>query len=148
MLVKTAGTQQLDLDGDTTAETVDVADTLEITCSVSAPLPPPPAEPTATPPPTDVVREAQPTPARPAPAIGCLNRGNNHLNIELLRAQPGMAEAAITEIDEGSVGLQFEGVELIISGWGTLIGIGGPGDPTNEQLERIGLAIDAVRYEC
>ena len=47
VLVKTAGTQQLDLDGDTTAETVEVADTLEITCSVSAPLPPPPEIPKA-----------------------------------------------------------------------------------------------------
>ncbi len=62
------------------------------------------------------------------PGISCPGGPRYHLNIELLQAQPG--------------------IELIISGWGKVIGIGGPGDPSNEQLELIGLAIDAVAYEC
>ena len=89
-----------------------------------------------------------PTPYSLAPRISCPDRGHHHLNIERLQAQPGMEEAVITEIDENEISLELRGIELVISGWGKLIGIGGPGDPSNELLEQIGMAIDAVRYEC
>ena len=73
---------------------------------------------------------------------------NNHLNIDLLRLQPGMADAVISEIDSNSIRVVLQGVEFIITGRGKLIGIGGSGDPSAELFEQVALAIDAVAFEC
>ncbi len=132
----------------------------------SSPAPVPTATPTATA--TAERATATPTPTEPPaatatsvppaatpteilnvhPRIDCPKRTNIHVNIDKLAAQPGLEGAVITEIDDRSVRIEIEGIELIITGWGEVVGLGGPGDPSSELRERIHLAIDAVAYEC
>ena len=82
------------------------------------------------------------------PGPTCAPRTHNHLNIDLLRLQPGLEGAIITEIDDNSIRIVVQGVELIITGSGKLIGIGGPGDPSRELLVLLSRAIDAANYQC
>jgi hypothetical protein len=66
----------------------------------------------------------------------------------MLRAQPGIADAVITEIDENSLLVEIQGIEIILDGWGSVVRIGGPGDPSNDLLDELLFAINGVRYEC
>ena len=105
------------------------------------PVPTDPPAPTATPQP----------PARTAtfaPGPTCPPRTYNHVNIDLLRLQPGLAGAVITEINDSTVRIVLQGVEFDITGRGTLVGFGGRGDPSDELFEQVVGAVDAVRYQC
>ena len=80
------------------------------------------------------------------PVDECPKRTNNHLNIDKLSLQPGMTDATITEIDQNSIRIEFDGVEAIVRGRSGVLGI--HGDLSNDQLDRLSLAIDAVLNEC
>ena len=57
-----------------------------------------------------------------------------------------MIGAVITEIDDDSIRIEFEGVEVIVNGVGPSVHI--ITNLSREQLTRLGHAIDAVVYEC
>lgn len=78
-----------------------------------------------------------------APQITC---PTSHLNIELLGAQPGMEEAVITEVADSSIRVELFDNEIIIIGTGDSIHI--HADLSNDELDQISTAVDAVRYEC
>ena len=95
------------------------------------------AAPTALPTATQVVPPADPD---------CAKRANNHLNIDKLRDESSLADAVITERDEDSILIDLRGTEVIVRGWGNLVGI--RGDLTNDELALVSAAIDSVRYVC
>ncbi len=105
------------------------------------PVPTDPPAPTATPQPPAPTATYTPKPT-------CPPRTYNHVNIDLLRLQPGMTGAVITEIDDNKIRIVLQGVEFDITGRGTLVGFGGRGDPSDELFEQVVGAIDAVRYQC
>ncbi len=78
------------------------------------------------------------------PPNGC--SGHSHVAIELLAAQPGMEEAVITEVNDSSIRVELFDTEIIIIGTGDSIHI--HTDLSNDELDQISTAVDAVRYEC
>ena len=96
-------------------------------------------------PPTQPPPQAEAPPA-PTPDPACAARDHNHLNIEKLRDQPTMADAVITEVDDDSIRIIFEGVEVIVSGIGSSLAI--RTNLANERLAPLTRAIDAVANEC
>ena len=81
-----------------------------------------------------------------APRISCPGRTHQHLNIELLAAQPGMEDAVITEVDEHTIRVEVDGIDVVVRGWLKVMGF--HGDLTNDQLDQISIAVDAVVSEC
>ena len=122
----------------TTLETVTPTATAEPTIVPPTPSPSATAVPTLPPPATEV--------PSPTPDPACAARDHNHLNIEKLAAQPNMIGAVITEIDDDTIRIVFEGVEVIVEGSGNLLTFSGK--LTREQQTRVVTAIDAVLYEC
>ena len=57
-----------------------------------------------------------------------------------------MADAVITEVDDDSIRIIFEGVEVIVSGIGSSLAI--RTNLANERLAPLTRAIDAVANEC
>ncbi len=118
------------------------------TAALTATDQPLPTQPTATatavPLPTEPAAPTQPPAPTSDPA--CAKTTPNHLNIDKLRLQPGLTDAAIREVDSDSVGMVIDGVEVTVIGWGEVVRI--HGDLTNEQQTRILRAVDAVRYAC
>ena len=112
--------------------------TAEPTIVPPTPSPSATAVPTLPPPATEV--------PSPTPDPACAARDHNHLNIEKLAAQPNMIGAVITEIDDDTIRIVFEGVEVIVEGSGNLLTFSGK--LTREQQTRVVTAIDAVLYEC
>ncbi|MCH8008352.1 MAG: hypothetical protein IIC91_05755 [Chloroflexi bacterium] len=51
-----------------------------------------------------------------------------------------------SEIDDDTIRIDVEGIEVIVRGWGEVVTF--HGDSNNEQLTRFVHAVDAVRYEC
>jgi hypothetical protein len=70
------------------------------------------------------------------------------LNVDKLGEQPSMAGAELSVVDEYSVRIVLQGEEFIITGWGEVVDIGGPGNPKPELLHLLSSAIDAVLFEC
>ena len=117
--------------------------------------PTPTAEPTIAPPtpsPSATTVPTLPPPATqpPAPTVdpACAARDYNHLNIERLRAEPGLEEAAISEINAYNVRIEIEGIEFIITGWGEDMGIGGWGQPSDELMSIVQRAVDELTFVC
>ena len=117
------------------------------------------AAPTATPqpplptdPPAYTATPKPPQPPAPTamftPKPTCPPRTNNHLNMDLMRLQPGLTDAVISEIDDNRIRIVVQGVEFIITGVGKLVGLGGTGDPSSELRTQMWRAVDAVRYQC
>ena len=121
--------------------------------TASPPTPAPTAEPAAAQPtaqPTSTSELVLLPPPTQFPSVtpdpACLTRDHNHLNIDKLAAHPNMAGAVITEIDDDSIRIVFEGVEVIVEGSGKLLTFSGK--LTREQQTRVVTAIDTVLYEC
>lgn len=127
--------------------------TLEATVSPTAAVATsaPTAEPPTPPPTSTSVPSALPTATQffsAAPDIGCPKRMHNHLNTEKLRADSRLTGAVVSEIDISRVRIEIEGVEFIIIGWGEDVGIGGYGNPSEDLMLRVQLAVDALTFEC
>ncbi|MCH8026257.1 MAG: hypothetical protein IH866_05630 [Chloroflexi bacterium] len=156
LLVLTAGALlAAACDGDSTeAEPAMATDTPESTAVPTVTQEPAPTErpaPTATPqPPAPTATPLPPAPTTTyTPGPTCPPRTHRHLDIGTMRLQPGFTDAIITEIDADSIRIVVQGVELIITGSGKVIGIGGPGDPSRELLVLLSRAIDAANfYQC
>ena len=124
------------------------------TVSASPTTPPatltPTTEPTAVPPTRSPTATAlPPAPTQPPAATvdpDCAQRTHNHLNIDKLAAQPTMADAVITELDDDSIRIIFEGVEVIVSGIGSSLAI--RTNLANDRLAPLTRAIDVVASEC
>ena len=114
----------------------------------------PTTEPTVAPPtPLPSVTALPPTlppaPTQPPAATvdpDCAQRTHNHLNIDKLAAQPTMADAVITELDDDSIRIIFEGVEVIVSGLGSSLAI--RTNLANDRLASLTRSIDLFASEC
>jgi hypothetical protein len=140
--------------GSPAAVTTETPETTLVPASPSPTLEPPlatgtpPAAVTATPP-----TEGTPTSSFPSPGISCPDGAPHyHVNIEKfqeeLRQQAGLEDAVVTEVDLDTVRVEFQGMELTLTGWGESSTIGGTGDPSRELFERFVAAIDAVLFAC
>ena len=65
--------------------------------------------------------------------------------MDRLRLQPSLTDAVTSEIDDDTIRIDVEGIEVIVRGWGEVVTF--HGDLSNEQQTRILHAVDTVRYE-
>jgi hypothetical protein len=125
-----------------TATATATAETPVTSATATPPLPTsqPSAEPTATSGPIH-------------PGITCPDgEPRYHLNIQKfqdeLRQYPDFQDAVVTEVDLDTVMVETAKLTFTVTGWGEVVGIGGPSNPTNDLLEQLSLAMDAVSFDC
>jgi hypothetical protein len=72
----------------------------------------------------------------------------HRLNVDKLRAQPQLADAAVTVVDDDTVQIDIQGVQFVVNGWGQSSSIGESEGAPDHLFDQVVAAIDAVLFEC